>query len=337
LVGKQFILNYEEYHSNGVSIKIKRISEPPFLYNKDFTVSQDGKRFAYTSCKYSFFCSGKFCAVIDGKTMQVHKGDIRHYLLLGGTTWPYISLAFSSDSKHVKYNDGDTVFIDGKPSFHPNCDHLVDLMFLPENNILYYFVLNGQYFLQLNDGAFIPYDNKNWYQTIAVSNTIDSVATMQLKKDPNISGNQITRDGKMIDGITDDNWPFVFENNAEPVYVFLDARSLTRSGKHIYSPCLPVYKNNPNKKNMVNYYPDVQFLHLRHQKTVPLNENIPKEFRYTIDNCNMAVYFSGKLLNNFSIDGYPIANGLELNPNHLVLFGKRWGVLFRIDVLVENP
>ena len=51
----------------------------------------------------------------------------------------------------------------------------------------------------------------------------------------------------------------------------------------------------------------------------------------------MTISFENNNIFSFKIDGYPIAFGLEDNPNHLTLFGKRWGALFKIDVFVKEP
>ncbi len=181
----------ETFQSKNIVVRIERIPDSPFSHNKDFTVSADRKRYAYTSCQLRFFQTDHWCIVADGNPLPIHDTNIRSYFLIDGTMWPYASVAFSSNANHIKYNVDGAVYIDENTPKLQNADRVIDVLYLPNNNTLYCIEWQNKKYLQINDNKRIPYDDNNWVQAIAVDHSIDSVATIQDKKDSTVVGFQV--------------------------------------------------------------------------------------------------------------------------------------------------
>ena len=322
----------EEIQTNDVTVRIERIPDPPFFYCMDFTVGPDGKRYAYTSCEFKWWSDSRWCVVDDGKSLTVHRSKILHYLLMGGTQWPYASIAFSSDGRRLKYNRSGTVFVDDKPVSLSDADRVIDVLFLPENRTAYYLEQNGTTRLQIDSGMPVPYSKDIWLEAVAVNAGMTSLAFKHFNR--TLPGSEIVRDGTVVTGLSENDWPFVFDDEAEPVYVFLAAQSFTLRGPEIFAPCTPVFKNNPYKNSMSRRIPG-GFLTWR--KAVPLNSQITKEINIALNKEAAKINIGNRSFECFRMaDGDVAASGLELDPDRLVLFGKCFGCLYRIDFFTNK-
>ena len=145
----------------GIQVRIEPVASPPYRNSFNYVTNSDGSSYAYQSSRTKYFTlfnnilrqnpqksdpDSDECVVLNGKTIREYLGSFRFMF-----TPNDIFFVFSRNGGQWKYIIDKVVYLNDHPVSVEGYDSVIDLLFLPNNEIMYIVKREGNAYCLLDN------------------------------------------------------------------------------------------------------------------------------------------------------------------------------------------